>query len=115
MNALPVVMPERAEVLILAVGWCGLFLVQGLVIGLAVAALLRLLRGRSADLRYGVACAGLLAMALCPFWTAARGLATGRGASNPRPPASVAPGRGAWAGRGARGEGQDSADRGVGR
>ena len=86
-----------------------LFLVQGLVIGLAVAALLRLLRGRSADLRYGVACAGLLAMgALARSGRRPEGSRRAGVHRNPRPPASVAPGTArAWAGRGAaRGSGR---------
>ena len=75
-----VVMPEPALVLILAVGWAiVLFVGQGLLIGVVVAALLRVLRHRSADLRYGIACAGLIVMALCPVITTARSLAAGRG------------------------------------
>jgi beta-lactamase regulating signal transducer with metallopeptidase domain len=96
MRLLPVVMPERAEALILALGWAlVLFLVQGLLIGLVVAALLRVLRNRSADLRYGVACTGLLAMAICPVWTTAQELAAGHGELTRGPSAVVAPARAA--------------------
>jgi hypothetical protein len=79
MNPLAVVIPEPASLLIVAVGWALVyFLGQGLLIALGIAALLRALNGRSADLRYGVACIGLLAMALCPIVTTASGLASGR-------------------------------------
>jgi hypothetical protein len=76
MSLLPAVMPERAVALMIAVGWCLVwFLGHGLLIGLVVAALLRSLRRRSADLRYGIACAGLLVMVLCPVGTTLRFLA----------------------------------------
>ena len=73
MNLLMMAAHERSAGLTLAIGWALIwFLGQGLLIGLAVAALLRVLRRRSADLRYGVACAGLIAMAVCPLLTATR-------------------------------------------
>ena len=79
MSLLPVVMPERTVTLTVAVGWALVwFLAQGLLVGLVVAALLRALRRRSADLRYVTACAGLLAMLLCPVGTTLRLLAVGR-------------------------------------
>ncbi len=79
MNLLPAVMPERAVALTVAVGWALVwFLGQGLLIGLVAAALLRALRRRSADLRYGVACVGLLVMVLCPVGTTLWSLAAGR-------------------------------------
>ncbi|WP_422929008.1 M56 family metallopeptidase [Singulisphaera sp. PoT] len=72
-------MPERLLMPVLAVGWALVtFLGQGLLIGLAVALSLRLARGRSADLRYAIASAGLLVMAACPVWSTARGIASGR-------------------------------------
>jgi beta-lactamase regulating signal transducer with metallopeptidase domain len=63
----------------IVVGWAIVwFLGQGLLIGLAVATLLRALRGRSAEIRYGVACLGLLAMAACPIGTTLRLMAARR-------------------------------------
>ena len=87
----PIVMPEPVSELIVAVGWALVyFLAQGLLIGVTVAGLMLVLRGRSADLRYGAGCAGLFIMAICPFVTTARGLATGqRGVSPPARAAAV--------------------------
>jgi WD40 repeat protein/beta-lactamase regulating signal transducer with metallopeptidase domain len=79
MSLVPIVMPERAVTLTVAVGWALLwFLLHGSLVGLTVAALLRALRRRSAQLRYLVACAGLLAMAFCPVGTTLQLLAAGR-------------------------------------
>ncbi len=79
MSLLPAVMPERVVALTVAIGWALVwFLGQGLLIGLLAAALLRALRRRSADLRYGIACTGLLMMVLCPVGTTLRFLAAGR-------------------------------------
>ena len=76
MNLLPAVMPERVVALTVAVGWALVWsLGHGFLIGLVVAALLRALRYRSADLRYGIACAGLLLMVLCPVGTTLQFLA----------------------------------------
>ena len=49
----------------------------GTLIGLVVGAVLRVLSRSSADVRYGIACAGLIAMAFCPLITAARILLAG--------------------------------------
>jgi beta-lactamase regulating signal transducer with metallopeptidase domain len=79
MSLMPVELAELASVLIVAIGWALLFFVgQGLVIGLIVAAILRTVRDRSADLRYGVACLGLLIMMFCPVATTVWGLTWGR-------------------------------------
>src|SRR5262245_44755948 len=81
MNLVTAVIAEHAPGLVPAVGWAlVLFLVQGALIGLTVAALLRALATRSPDLRYGVACAGLLIMAIAPLVTTVRGLTRGRAA-----------------------------------
>ncbi|MHC5540278.1 M56 family metallopeptidase, partial [Singulisphaera rosea] len=75
MNLTLATMPEWFESLVLAIGWAlVLFLIQGLIIGLGVATLLRALRRRSAQLRYTVALAGLLLMVACPVVTTVRGL-----------------------------------------
>jgi beta-lactamase regulating signal transducer with metallopeptidase domain/protocatechuate 3,4-dioxygenase beta subunit len=67
MIVLALAIPEQAMALILAVGWAlVLFVGQGLLIGLLVWALLRILPGRSAEARYLVACLGLAIMAICP-------------------------------------------------
>jgi beta-lactamase regulating signal transducer with metallopeptidase domain len=85
MRLLPVVTSEPALALIHAVGWAiVIFVGQGLLAGVVVVALMRALRGRSADLRYGVACAGLLVMAVSPVVTAAWDLAAGRGEMDSR-------------------------------
>ena len=84
MSLVPIVMPERTVTPTVAVGWALIwFLLHGSIIGLAVAALLRALRRRSAQLRYLVACGGLLAMALCPLATTLQLLATGKGRAGP--------------------------------
>lgn len=86
MSLWPVVMPEPAAALTVAVGWALVwFLGHGVLVALVVAGLLRLLRRRSADLRYGVACAGLLAMVLCPVGTTLRFLAAGRSRADSAP------------------------------
>src|SRR5262249_59518639 len=53
----------------------------------------RALRGRSAALRYGIAGAGLVGMAIGPIWTTAHELATGHEVTGPRPAVAVAPAR----------------------
>jgi beta-lactamase regulating signal transducer with metallopeptidase domain len=79
-----VMMPDWVDRVVPALGWAlVLFLAQGLLIGLGTALLLRVVRGRSADLRYGIALSGLLLMAICPVATTCRGLATS-------PPAAAA-------------------------
>lgn len=93
------VTPERLAMLTMAVGW-GLvwFVAQGLLVGLAIAALLRALSDRSANLRYSVGCAGLIAMIACPVGTTLQRLAAGGGADRARPHvpvgAAAAPARG---------------------
>jgi len=78
MSLVPPELPGWASALIVAIGWALLFFVgQGLVIGLIVAAILRTLRDRSAGLRYGVACLGLLIMVFCPVATTVWGLTWG--------------------------------------
>jgi len=68
-----IVNPERVAALTVVVGWALIdFLWQGLLVGLLIAAMLRALRSRSADLRYGLACAGFLVMATCPAATVLR-------------------------------------------
>jgi beta-lactamase regulating signal transducer with metallopeptidase domain len=96
MNVFSMVTNERTVALILAIGWALVwFVAQGIVIGLVVGSLLWALKRRSPDVRYGVACAGLIAMALCPLLTAARILQAG-----PTAPARSAAGHsGAVAGR----------------
>ena len=67
MSLLLEAMPERVMALTVAVGWALVwFLGQGVFIGLVVAALLAApaAYGRP-NLRYGIASAGLLVMALC--------------------------------------------------
>ena len=60
MSVLPIVLPDWVTALIVAIGWALLFFLgQGLFIGLVVAAMLRGLQGRSADVRYAAACLGL--------------------------------------------------------
>ncbi len=90
MSLWPVVMPERAATLTVAVGWALVwFLPQGLLLGVVVAGLLRALRRRSADARYFVACAGLLAMALCLVGTTLLLLAEKSGGANATGPSAV--------------------------
>src|SRR5271154_1063026 len=70
MSLMPVVLPDWATALTVATGWALLFFLgQGLFIGLVVAAMLRGLQGRSADLRYAAACLALLIMMCCPVAT----------------------------------------------
>ena len=86
MSLMPVELPEWTSVLIVAIGWALLLFVgQGLFIGLVVAAILRGLGGRSADLRYGIACLGLAIMMFCPISTTVWGLTWGRNGSRHRP------------------------------
>ncbi|HEV3164733.1 MAG TPA: M56 family metallopeptidase, partial [Isosphaeraceae bacterium] len=86
MNLTAAIIPEWANPLIVAIGWAlVLFLGQGFIIGLLVAAYLRTLRARSAALRYTVACAGRLLMALCPVVTTCWTMATSRHATRSLP------------------------------
>ncbi len=79
MSLLAVLLPDWATALIVAIGWALLFFLgQGLFIGLVVAAILRGLQNRSADLRYGAACLGLLIMMFCLVATAVWSLPWGR-------------------------------------
>ncbi len=68
-------MPEGVNLVVLAVGWAlVLFVIQGALIGLGVAALLRAGRDRPAARRSAIALAGLLLLAACPVLTTARAL-----------------------------------------
>ena len=79
MSLLPAVLPDWVTAVVFAVGWALLyFLGQGLCIGLIVAAILRALRGRSADVRYVTACLGLLMMMCCTIAMTVWGLTSGR-------------------------------------
>lgn len=68
-------MPEGVNLVVLAMGWAlVLFLFQGALIGLGVAALLRAGRDRPAAERSAIALAGLLLLAACPVLTTVRAL-----------------------------------------